>query len=100
MLRELKSVNTDAVDIEQAVALLAFGRTLQSEYAELEIETPEWLGNTIKSLRREITTRNADALEKKLRDLKARRESMESPEARRRKLEAEIKKTEAALAGV
>lgn len=94
ILDTLKRVNIDGVDLEKAIALLAFGRTLQAEYAELELETPDWLNVRLRELRREINTRVADAKEKRLSELKSRRETLETPEVRRKKIDAEIKKLE------
>lgn len=100
MLEELKRVNCDAVDLEKAIALLAFGRGMIAEYGELELEPAEWLTSTVRSLRREITVRVADAKEKRLKELKSSRERLDSPELRKKKIDAEIKKLEAEGIGV
>lgn len=97
MLDELRKVNVDGIDLERAVALLAFGRSVVAEYAELELEPAEWLVSTVRQLKREINTRVADAKEKRLRDLKTRREQLETPELRRKKIDAEISRLQKEL---
>ncbi len=94
ILETFRKVNIDGVDLEKAIALLAFGRALQAEYTEIEVEAPDWVQIRMRELRREINTRVADAKEKRLSELKSRRETLESPEARKRKIDAEIKKLE------
>lgn len=85
------------MDLDEAVALSAFGRSLKAEYEAQAIETPEWLDNRLRELRREIKVRTQDVLDKRLREAKARLETLKTPTERREALEAEIKRLEAQL---
>lgn len=97
MLERLKLIDLARMDMDEAMALAAFGRGLQHEYAEFEIEPPAWLHSRLRELQREIRARHMDGLEKRLRDLKRMRESLEEPAAKREKMDAEIKKLENAI---
>jgi hypothetical protein len=95
MLEELRRLDTDRIDLEQAVALSCFGRQVQAEFTTLNIEEPEWIGTRLRELRREIRTRQQDAIDKRLREAKLRLSSLASPDEKRAKLQAEIEKLEA-----
>ena len=90
MLNEFKSFNVDRTIDEELVALAAFGRTLRAEYESSNIEVPIWVNDNLRTLRREIASRNADSLEKALREKKARLEALKPAEQRRQELQAEI----------
>lgn len=97
MLAELKNLDVDRISLEEAVALSAFGKLLRSEFEVNQSEIPEWLSSRIKELSREIHARQADALEKRLRELKLRRESLKPAEKRRQETDDEIAALEAKL---
>ena len=68
MLEKLKNLNVDRLlDMDEAVALSAYSRTLEAEYGELEIPLPEWIVKATDVLREEIArrTRAADLAELK-----------------------------------
>lgn len=100
MLSQFKQFNTDSLSLEELVALSAFGRQLRAEYEELDLDEPEFVDAQLKSLKREIRTRNADRLEKSLREKKARLEMLKTPTQKKTELQSEIKKLEAQLAEV
>lgn len=97
MLDRLKTLNIDAMSLEEAIELSAFARSLQSEFAQQQVTVPEWLDSRMKELSREIKTRNADALEKRLRELKGKREGLEDANTRRQRIDEEIAILEAKL---
>lgn len=99
MLNSLKNFDAQVISLEEAVVLHAFGRSLQSEFDHLKIEQPEWLQERMKVLHREIGARNQDALEKRIKELTARRETLLSPSERRKALDAELAGLQAALKG-
>lgn len=90
MLQTLKNFDAQTTPIDELVLLSALGNMLTAECAEQGIEQPKWLGPKLKTLRREIATRNQDALEKRIAELKARRETLLSATERRKQLDAEI----------
>lgn len=91
MLNALKSFSsTGRMETEDMVELSAYARIYEAEFTALGVETPEWVTNQTKALRREIKARNADALAARLRDLKARREALKAPDEKRRDLDEQI----------
>src|ERR1700678_404735 len=62
-LAQFKNFAADRMDIDELVALMAFGKSLRAEYDALQMEEPNFLDIQLKSLRREITARTADKLE-------------------------------------
>lgn len=97
MLDRLRSFDIDRMDLEEAIALSAFGRAMRAEYEVLQADAPEWLDNRLRELRREIRTRQQDSLEKRIREAKARLQALKPAEQRRAELAAEIEKLEAQL---
>lgn len=100
MLSQFVSFDADRLSLEDLVSLAAFGRSLRAEYEELDLEEPQFIDIQLKSLKREIRTRNADRLEKSLREKKARLETLKTPTQKKAELQSEIKKLEAQLAEV
>jgi uncharacterized protein involved in exopolysaccharide biosynthesis len=97
-LESLKSLDTKRADLESLVEESAEARIVESEFKELGIELPGWFEPAVSSLRREIKTRNQDALAARLRDLKARRESLKTIDEKRNAIDAEIAALEAKTA--
>lgn len=91
-ISQLKNLDTDRYDLDDLVALSAEGKALQAEYSALGVDEPEWLGSAVRSLTRDIRTRQADAIEKRLRQAKARVQALKPASERRAELEAEIAK--------
>jgi hypothetical protein len=100
MLEKLRSFDVDRLDVEEAIALSAFARSLKSEYEALGGEAPEWLDNRTRELRREIRARQQDGIEKRLHEAQARLEALKPAAERREELQAEIDKLKASLASV
>jgi len=100
MIQQLKNFDVDRMDIEQLVELSAVGRVIVDEFDKTGAETPEWLTTNLKSLRREIRARQADALEALLREKQSRLESLKPAEQRRADLAGEIETLKQKLAGV
>jgi hypothetical protein len=99
MLEMLKSFSSvGRADTEDLISLSAYGRQLEAEFTALSVEVPEWVTNQLKALRREIKSRNADALANKLRSAKARLETLKTPDEKRTALADEIAKLEQQIA--
>lgn len=94
-VQALKNLNADRLDLDELVGLSAFGRNFQAEFTQLNVEEPEWLGPALRELRREITTRNQDSVDKRLRQLRARQQALKPAAERRTEIEAEIARLEA-----
>lgn len=93
MLDLLKSFSpTSRLPLEELVSLSAFARQLESEFTGLSVEVPEWIADATKAVRREIKSRNADAIANKIRSAEARLETLKTPSERRESLESEIKR--------
>lgn len=97
MLDKLESLDFGPAGLGELVALSAFGKGLQAEYAALQVSPPEWLAVRLKEISREVKARNADALDKRLRELKRQREGLEDAATKRQRIEDEIKQVEAAI---
>lgn len=67
MLTQLKNLNLERMDLEEALALYAFGESLQAKYDSFQIDTPEWLTENLAALKREVQDRVRDELVRKIR---------------------------------
>lgn len=95
-LQAFKSFNTDrATDVDELVAGLAFGKSLRTEYDALQIEEPEYIDSTLKAIRREITSRTADKIAARKRELTARINYLKTPAQKKTELEKELAALEA-----
>lgn len=90
MLEKLRRFECDRLSLDELIELSAYGKLLAAEYTVNDIDKPEWLETRTRELRREIVSRNQDAIESKLRELKARREALTPNEEKRQRLDAEI----------
>lgn len=97
MLNLLKNLQIDREGLEELVAVLAFGKSLQAEFDLQGIDQPEWLEDRIKLLTREVRDRNHDQLQAKLRKAKTALASMATPEQKRASLQKQIKQLETQL---
>ena len=89
-LASFKTFSADRMDIDELVALHAFGKSLRAEYDTLQLEEPSFVDLQLKSLRREITARTADKLESRKRELTARIDSLKTPAQKKTELEKEL----------
>ncbi len=57
-LEKLKTLNVDRIlDMDEAVALSAYARSMETEYGFLQMDVPEWLEKSTTVLREEIERR-------------------------------------------
>ena len=68
MLERLKSFDTDAMDVEQMVALSAFGRSVSAEFEQFG-DAPEWIAERLTTLRRAIKAAMADKLAAQMKEI-------------------------------
>lgn len=97
MLAQLRNVNVDRIDLDEAVGLLAFGELMARTYPEHNLKTPEWLDDNVKLLRREVNTRRAESLEKRRKELQSRIEATRTAQERREAYARELAEVEASL---
>lgn len=90
MLNELKRLDVDGIDLEEAMALAMFGKQLRQEFEARNCDAPEWLDNRIRELGREIESKRVDGLERRLKKAQALAETLKPAEQKRQELEAEI----------
>ncbi len=100
LLQQLKNFVADRLELDDLVALAAFGRHLRTEYEVSNLDEPEWLDIQLKSLRREIHTRNADKLEARRREINSRLDSLKTPSQRKQDLLKERQQIEKQLEAV
>lgn len=99
MLNAFRTFNVDGLGVDEAVSLYAFGKTLGQTYSEFGLEAPEWVGEQLEVLSREIKDRQRDALIRDLKNAKAQREGLATVDEKRAKLDARIARLEAAIGG-
>jgi sRNA-binding carbon storage regulator CsrA len=100
LIDEIRKFDIDSVTaIEDLVALSAIGRAVQNEFVTLAVEAPEFLDVKLADIRREIRSRNADRIQKLIREKKSRLESLLPAEEKRQALKDEIDRLEKQAAG-
>jgi hypothetical protein len=100
MLSQFKNFTADRLELDDLVALSAFGESLRAAYEKHQLEEPAFVDVQLKSLRREILGRNADRLEARRKEITQRLDRLKSPDQRRADLEQEKLKIEEQLAKV
>ena len=97
-LATFKTFSADKMDVEELVALSAFGRSLKAEFEELNLEVPEFVDLQLKSLRREVRGRMADRLESEKRRIKAQLDGLKTTAERKAELRKQLDSVENQLA--
>lgn len=88
MFNKLKAYNPDSIELEEVVALAAFGRSLKSEFAHYGLESPIWLDDKLIAIGNEIRAKSRDELERSLKATNLELEGLKSREERREDLKA------------
>ena len=86
MLNQFKNFNEDGLQLDDLVALAAFGRMFRAECEEHQLEEPEYVDVQLKKLRREITLRSTEKLEARRKEVESRLDSLKTPTERRAEL--------------
>lgn len=97
MLAQLRNVNVDRIDLDEAIGLLAFGELMLRSYPEHGLSVPEWLDENVKLLRREVNTRQRESLEKRRKELQLGIERTRTAQERRDAYARELADVEAKL---
>ena len=90
MLNEFKNFNVDSAEIDDLVALSAFGKQLRGEFESQKIPVPEYVSDNLNSISREIDARMADRRATRIRELKAQRDSLKTAQERRDAIDKEL----------
>jgi hypothetical protein len=94
----LERTSAEEIDtIPELLLVQAQLRTIDFGHQELKIATPEWVIDQMMSISREINRRIEGDLKRRLKNARARREAVSTPDERRTKLDAEIVELEAKL---
>lgn len=97
MLQQFKNFDTDRLDVDELVALVAFGTMFRNEYEKHALDVPDWVDNNLRALKRDLKTKNAERLSARRKELKARLEALKTPSQRKAETEKELKSIEAQL---
>lgn len=90
MLDEFKTFNKDRLDLDDLVALAAYGRLLRTEYEAQKVDEPEFVDIQLKALRREIASRTDDKREARRRQIKTQLQGLKTTAERKAELEKEL----------
>ncbi len=99
MLEQLQNLQLERLGLDEAIALSAFARILKAEYEHANAEAPQWLDDRTREIRTEIRDRMRDSVAKRLKEAKARLESLATPEEKRAALRKQIEELEISAAG-
>lgn len=94
----LKNLNIERVaDVDEMVAMHAFGESLQATYEKHQMPIPEWLPESLRILSKEIASHRRDSIERALKLAKSRFEALKSADEKRKDLQLEIERLTASL---
>lgn len=98
MLDQLRNLNLDRIDIEDAIAGLAFGKTVAAEFGAQKLPVPEWLQEKNEALAREINIRRRDQLAATKKELLRERDKLRTADEKRADLDRRLSEIDTALA--
>ncbi len=97
MLSDFQNFNKDRLNLDDMVALAAFGRILRAEYEAQKVDEPEFVDTQLKLLRREIASKVDDKRQARRKQIEAQLQSLKTPAERRAELEQEKAELDAAV---
>jgi len=100
LLNRLRSLKVETLQPEDAIELLVTAKAVKAEFDARQMEVPDFIEQGIVQLNREISSRNADNLERRLAELKARRLSLTPRAERLKEIDEELAALQAAKAKV
>jgi hypothetical protein len=96
MLSQLKNFDADRTnEIDELVALVAFGEGQRAQYEKLNLDEPDYLNRQLRAVKRAINAKRENSLEMELKQLEIQLENSKSPAEKKiaaQKRIAEIKK--------
>lgn len=96
MLQEFKSFDARRLQLDDLVALEAYGHGLRQSYERLQIDEPPFVDVQLKSVRREIRTRVADKAEMRKREVQRSLDNLKTPAEKKAELKRELAELEKA----
>lgn len=97
-VRELKNMLTNEVQVEDLILAKVSLKILDGGFQESGVDTPDWILDKLQLIASEINNRNRADIQKQLKQAKARREAIATPDEKRGKLDAQIAELEKKLA--
>jgi len=97
VLSDFQNFNKDRLNLDDMVALAAFGRILRAEYEAQKVDEPEFVDTQLKLLRREIASKVDDKRQARRKQIEAQLQSLKTPAERRAELEQEKAELDAAV---
>lgn len=94
---KLRAVSMASLTLEEAVAVLATHKAIRKEFEDQRIPAPEWLGEQIVDLQREVAVKRVDYLQHQLRKARLKADSLKTRDERRADANAEIARLEKEL---
>ena len=91
MLEQFRSFSVEQADnIDELVAMSAFGRSLKAEFETLQVPVPEFVGDGLSAIKTEIERRLADRKAARIKELKAQRAGLQTAQEKREQIEKEL----------
>jgi hypothetical protein len=90
MLEQFKNFNVEGGDLDELVALSAFGKQLRGEFEVQKVAVPEYVSDNLNALAREIDSRLADRRAQRIRELKSQRTSLATAQEKRDAIDKEL----------
>ena len=90
MLDQFRSFNSEGSDLDELVAMSAFGKQLRAEYETQGISIPEFVDDNLRAIKREIESQTADRRAARVRELKAQRDGLKTAAERREAIDKEL----------
>ncbi len=97
MLNALQTFNADKHDLDELMALAAFGTQLKSTFPAFDLEVPEWLVESMDGIEKEIRARSRDMLMAELKSTESRLEALKTNEEKRGDLRDKAERLRARL---
>lgn len=91
MLDQFKAFNVETADnLDELVAMSAFGQSLKAEFESQKIAVPEYVGDSLTAIKREIERRVSDRRAARVRELKAQEAGLKTAAEKREEIRKEL----------
>lgn len=97
MMEQLRTLNIDRVDLDDAIGLLTFAKQAKATYVEMGLEAPAWFADKVAGLEAYIKQRRVENLTKAAKEIEAELGKLKTAEEKRSDLRARLEQIQAAL---
>lgn len=97
MMEQLRTLNLDRVDLDDAIGLLTFAKQAKATYVEMGLEAPAWFADKVAGLEAYIKQRRVENLTKAAKEIEAELGKLKTAEEKRSDLRARLEQIKAAL---